>query len=81
MLGVNPRATELTPSERAERYWLTVDVTVPCGERFGLPVGMSIFGRAWSEPMLLRIAFAYEQATRHRRAPKFLATANLSASS
>ena len=54
------------------------DVTVPCGEKFGLPVGMSIFGRAWSEPMLLRIAFAYEQATRHRRAPKFLATADLS---
>lgn len=57
------------------------DVTVPCGEKFGLPVGMSIFGRAWSEPMLLRIAFAYEHATRHRRAPKFLATADLSSRS
>jgi len=55
------------------------DVTVPCGQRFGLPVGMSIFGRAWSEPALLRIAFAYEQATKHRRAPKFLATADLKA--
>jgi len=54
------------------------DVTVPCGEKFGLPVGMSIFGRAWSEPTLLRIAFAYEQATKHRRPPKFLPTVDLS---
>jgi amidase len=52
------------------------DITVPCGDKFGLPVGMSIFGRAWSEPTLLRIAFAYEQATKHRRAPRFLATAD-----
>ena len=55
------------------------DVTVPCGAKFGLPVGMSIFGRPWSEPTLLRIALAYEQATRHRRPPKFLATADLAA--
>ncbi|HWZ86939.1 MAG TPA: amidase [Thermoanaerobaculia bacterium] len=54
------------------------DVTVPCGEKFGLPVGMSIFGRAWSEPTLLKIAFAYEQATKHRRPPKFLPTVDLS---
>jgi amidase len=53
------------------------DITVPCGYDFGLPVGMSIFGRAWSEPTLIKIAFAYEQATKHRRAPKFLATADL----
>jgi amidase len=55
------------------------DITLPCGERFGLPVGMSIFGRPWSEPTLLRIANAYEQATKHRRAPKFLSTADLGA--
>ncbi len=53
------------------------DISLPCGYRFGLPVGMSIFGRAWSEPTLLKIAFAYEQATKHRRAPKFLPTADL----
>ena len=53
------------------------DVSIPCGRKFGLPVGMSIFGRRWSEPTLLRIAYAYERATRHRRTPKFLATAEL----
>jgi amidase len=57
------------------------DVTLPCGYAFGLPVGMSIFGRPWSEPTLLRIAFAYEKATNHRRAPRFLATADLAAPS
>jgi amidase len=39
----------------------------------GLPVGISFFGRAWSEPVLIRIAYAYEQATKFRKAPKFLA--------
>ncbi len=52
-------------------------VTLPCGFDFGLPVGLSIFGRAWSEPTLLKIAFAYERATKHRRPPKFLPTADL----
>jgi len=53
------------------------DITVPCGSSMGLPVGLSFFGRAWSEPTLIRIAFAYEQATKHRRPPKFLPTADL----
>ncbi|MDE3156948.1 MAG: amidase [Acidobacteriota bacterium] len=52
-------------------------ITVPCGFDFGLPIGLSFFGRAWSEPTLLKLAYAYEQATKHRRAPKFLMTANL----
>ena len=55
------------------------DVSVPCGFFRGLPVGMSIFGRAWSEPVLLKIAYAYEQATKHRRPPRFLPTADLAA--
>jgi amidase len=40
----------------------------------GLPVGISFFGRAWSEPTLLRLAYAFEQATKHRRPPAFKPT-------
>ena len=53
------------------------DITVPAGFEFGLPVGISFFGRAWSEPTLIRIAYAYEQATKHRRPPLFLPTVDL----
>jgi amidase len=47
-------------------------VTVPAGYAFGLPVGISFFGRAWSEPVLLRLAYAFEQATRVRQLPTYL---------
>jgi amidase len=50
-------------------------LTVPAGYIFGLPMGISFFGRAWSEPKLLAISYAFEQATRARRAPQFLTTA------
>ena len=49
-------------------------VTVPMGFVAGLPVGLSLFGRAWSEPVLIKAAFAYEQASRMRRAPQLLPT-------
>jgi amidase len=52
-------------------------ITVPMGYFRGLPLGLSIFGRAWSEPTLFRIAYAYEPATKHRRPPTFATTAML----
>ena len=50
------------------------NITVPAGNVRGLPVGISFFGRAWSEPVLLRIAYAFEQATKARKEPQFLET-------
>ena len=46
-------------------------ITVPAGYAFGLPVGITFMGRAFSEPTLIRLAFAFEQATRHRVPPRF----------
>ena len=49
-------------------------LTVPAGFVLGLPVGLSFFGRAWSEPLLLKLGYAFEQATGKRREPRFLPT-------
>lgn len=56
-------------------------ITVPAGFVFGLPIGISFAGRAWSEGKLIRLAYAYEQATRHRKAPQFLPHAEIAAGS
>jgi len=50
------------------------NITVPAGYVAGLPVGISFFGRAWSEPTLIKLAYAYEQVTKHRKAPGFLSS-------
>jgi amidase len=50
------------------------NINVTAGTVFGLPVGISFFGRAWSEPTLIKIAYSFEQATKVRHAPRFLAT-------
>jgi amidase len=47
-------------------------ITVPMGFVENLPVGVTFFGRAWSEPLLLEIAYSYEQGTKHRKAPKYI---------
>ena len=49
-------------------------VSVPMGYAWGLPVNLSFIGAAWSEPTLIRLAYAFEQITMHRKAPKFLPT-------
>jgi amidase len=52
-------------------------VTVPMGFVRGLPVGISFVGGAWSEPALLRLAYAFEQAAPARRKPAFAVTAEV----
>jgi amidase len=52
-------------------------ITVPAGQVHGLPIGISFFGRAWSEPTLIKLAYAYEQATKRRTPPAFAPTADV----
>ena len=66
-MGDNFRVGSSSPSARAA-YPI---ITLPMGQLDGLPVGVSFFGRAWSEPVLLEIAYAFEQATKHRMVPEF----------
>ncbi|HEX6990995.1 MAG TPA: amidase, partial [Gemmatimonadales bacterium] len=51
-------------------------ITVPMGQIFGLPVGLSFIGTAWSEGRLISLAYAYEQASKARKPPTFQSTVN-----
>ena len=53
------------------------NINVTAGYLWGLPVGISFFGRAWSEPTLLKIAYSFEQLTKARQKPRFLPTIDL----
>lgn len=53
-------------------------ITVPAGFLFGLPLGISFFGAPWSEPKLIKIAYAFEQIRKARQQPKFLPTVEFS---
>ncbi|MDT7688134.1 MAG: amidase [Acidobacteriota bacterium] len=53
------------------------NVQVPAGYVYGLPVGISFFGLAFTEAKLIRLAYAYEQVTKHRQAPRLLPSADL----
>jgi amidase len=55
-------------------------ITVPAGFIQGLPIGISFFGPAWSEPVLLKLAYSFEQAVKAREAPRFLVTVDVRAS-
>jgi len=50
------------------------NINVTAGFLSGLPVGISFFGRAWSEPTLIKLAYSFEQATKARQTPRFLPT-------
>jgi amidase len=52
-------------------------ITVPAGYIFGLPVGISFFAKAWQEPTLIKLTYAFEQAAKIRKPPEFLPTASL----
>ena len=76
-----PRPTDFVNGEGGGRDCTTPaavagypHVTVPMGYVFDVPCGLSFFGTAWSEPVLIRAAFAYEQASRVRRPPRMLPT-------
>jgi amidase len=56
------------------------NINVTAGYLWGLPVGISFFGRAWSEPTLLKIAYSFEQLTKARQKPRFLPTIDIQAS-
>jgi len=82
--GTPPWVTDLVAGDRSTAGSSTAaavagypNINVPLGFVLGLPVGISFFGRAWSEATLLKLAYAFEQATKFRKPPQFLPTVDL----
>ena len=73
ILGDHGSGGSSTPAARAGYP----NVTVPAGDVFGLPVGISFFSRAYSERLLIQLAYAFEQASRCRKPPRFRPHAQL----
>jgi amidase len=70
--GMNPPFIDMKGAIHLNTYLIyAASVVVPAGfTAAGLPVGITFFGRAYSEPTLIKLAYAYEQATHHRVPPK-----------
>lgn len=66
--GDHGRGSSSTPAARAGYP----NITVPAGFAFGLPLGLSFFGKAYTEPVLLKLAYSFEQASKARKKPGFL---------
>jgi Asp-tRNA(Asn)/Glu-tRNA(Gln) amidotransferase A subunit family amidase len=73
-LTKNPYALDRNPSGSSSGSAVAgyPHITLPMGFVFGLPVGISFFGSAWSEPKLIQMAYAFEQAAKARKPPVFL---------
>jgi amidase len=74
---MGPACIDNIYGDRWEMFFLqlqlqaAIRITVPCGKVYELPIGFSFFGTAYSEPELIGLAYAFEQASNNRIKPSF----------